>query len=148
MAPVVVPFFNANTNVTLSQQDNGRCHTACVSMRYLDEQHVRVLPWLAFSSDLSPIENLWDMLDCCMILKMLTSWRSFYIRSGRRSLHMKSRTLFSPSTDAALLSLMQMKGRRGCSELINYKVIFIFLVNLLFKIFWFPMTTYLPQFLV
>ena len=44
LAPVVVPFFNANRNVTLFQQDNASCHTARVSMRYRDEQHVTVLP--------------------------------------------------------------------------------------------------------
>ena len=36
-APVVVPFFNANKNVTLFQLDNVRCHTARELKRYLDE---------------------------------------------------------------------------------------------------------------
>ena len=63
LAPVVVPFINANRNVTLFQHDNARCHTARASMRYLDEQHVRVLPWPAFSPDLSPTEPLCDALD-------------------------------------------------------------------------------------
>ena len=63
LAPVVVPFFNSNRNVMLFQQDNAKSHTARVSMRYLDEQHVSVLPWLAFSPYLSPIKHLWDVLD-------------------------------------------------------------------------------------
>jgi len=51
---------------TLFQQDNARCHTTRVSMGYLDEQYVSVLPWPAFSPDLSPIEHLWDVLDRCV----------------------------------------------------------------------------------
>ena len=61
--PVVVPFFNANRNVTLFQQENARHYTARVSMRYLDEQHVMVLSRPAFSTDQSPIEHLWDVID-------------------------------------------------------------------------------------
>ena len=63
LAPVVVPFFNVNRNVTIFQQDTVRCPTACVLMRYLDEQHIRVLPWPAFSPDLSPFNHLWDVFD-------------------------------------------------------------------------------------
>mgnify|MGYP003428770508 CR=1 FL=1 len=48
--------------MTLFQQDNARHHTAHV-LRYLDKQHVRVLPWLAFSPDFVPIEHLWDVLN-------------------------------------------------------------------------------------
>ena len=55
LAPVVLPFFNAIRNVTLFQHYNARFYTARVSIRYLDKQHVRVLPWPAFSPDLSPI---------------------------------------------------------------------------------------------
>ena len=63
LAPVVAPFFNSNRNVTLFQQNNARCHTARVSMKYLDEQHVKVLSWPVFSPYLSAIEHLWDVLD-------------------------------------------------------------------------------------
>ena len=38
-------------------------HSTCVDVRYLDDKHVRVFPWPAFSSDLSPVEHLWDVLD-------------------------------------------------------------------------------------
>ncbi|KAK3082687.1 hypothetical protein FSP39_002633 [Pinctada imbricata] len=63
LAPVVVPLMNANRGLTLFQQDNARCHTARVCSIYLQQQHVNVLPWLAKSPDLSPIEHLWDVLD-------------------------------------------------------------------------------------
>ncbi|KAK3083895.1 hypothetical protein FSP39_004845 [Pinctada imbricata] len=63
LAPVVVPLMNANRGLTLLQQDNARCHTARVCSTYLQQQHVNVLPWLAKSPDLSPIEHLWDVLD-------------------------------------------------------------------------------------
>ena len=63
LAPVVVPYFNVNRNVTIFQQDNARCHTACVSVDVLQQQNTDLLPWPAHSSDLSPIEHLWGALD-------------------------------------------------------------------------------------
>lgn len=63
LAPVVVPFFNANRRISLLQQDNARCHTARITTDFLAEEHIEVLPWPALSPDLSPIEHLWDALD-------------------------------------------------------------------------------------
>ena len=47
LAPVVVPYFNVNRNVTIFQQDNARCHTAHVSVDYLQQQNTDLLPWPA-----------------------------------------------------------------------------------------------------
>ena len=45
------------------QQDNARPHVAQDNMDYLRCNITDVLPWLALSPDLSPIEHLWDQLD-------------------------------------------------------------------------------------
>ena len=44
------------------QHDNERCHVARVCQYFLNQNHIRVLPWSALSPDLSPIEHLWDEL--------------------------------------------------------------------------------------
>ena len=62
LEPVVVPFLHNNADVTLFQQDNARPHSARVTMDFLRQNNVQVLPWPAFSPDLSPIEHLWDQL--------------------------------------------------------------------------------------
>ena len=62
-------------------------------------------------SRFSPIENLWDVLGRRVRRRdPLNVGGGFYVRSGRRSLYIKSRTLFGPCTDAAPLSLTQMEG--------------------------------------
>jgi len=45
------------------QQDNARPHAARLTEDYLHAEGVNVLPWPAYSPDLSPIEHLWDQLD-------------------------------------------------------------------------------------
>ena len=45
------------------QQDNDVKHTANKIQRYLDNYDTSTMVWPSLSSDLSPIENLWSILD-------------------------------------------------------------------------------------
>ncbi|GFW66789.1 transposable element Tcb2 transposase [Trichonephila clavipes] len=44
------------------QQDNARPHVAKTVKSYLDSQQVQLLPWPAYSPDMSPIEQEWDIV--------------------------------------------------------------------------------------
>jgi len=61
LRPAAVPCIQQH-NLTL-QQDNARSHAARLTQDFLQAQGVDVLPWPAYSPDLSPIEHLWDHLD-------------------------------------------------------------------------------------
>ena len=62
LEPVVMPFLQNHADVTLYQQDNARPHSTRLTTDFLGQNNVQVLPWPAFSPDLSPIEHLWDQL--------------------------------------------------------------------------------------
>ena len=44
------------------QHDNAQPHVARKCTQFLEAEHVRVLPWPAYSPDMSPIEHVWDAL--------------------------------------------------------------------------------------
>ena len=62
LQPTLIPFLTTHPAIQTFQQDNARPHTARVMAGFLERNHVDVLPWPAYSPDLSPIEHLWDQL--------------------------------------------------------------------------------------
>lgn len=62
LRPHLLPFLEAHPTVRLFQQDNARPHVARLTLNFLQEQEVEVLPWVACSPDLNPLEHIWDEL--------------------------------------------------------------------------------------
>ena len=48
------------------QQDNDPKHTALVTRQWLRDHNIYTLKWPSKSPDISPIENAWAELECCM----------------------------------------------------------------------------------
>ena len=67
LKPVGLPFIQGVTN-GIFQQDNARPHMARSTLWFSDKNNVNVMPLPACSSDLSSIENLWDMIGCYLLI--------------------------------------------------------------------------------
>ena len=55
---VLLPFLQQRNVEHVFQHDNARCHVARVCQDFLNQNHIRVLPWPALSPDPSPIEHV------------------------------------------------------------------------------------------
>ena len=61
LRPVAVPLVQQR-NLIL-QQDNARPHVARVCQDFMANNNIATLAWPSYSSDLTPIEHMWDELD-------------------------------------------------------------------------------------
>ncbi|GFU16095.1 transposable element Tcb1 transposase [Trichonephila clavipes] len=62
LEPVVLPYLQGLATA-IFQQDNTRPHVARIVQRFFVNHQIELLPWPTRSPDLSPIENMWSMVD-------------------------------------------------------------------------------------
>ena len=61
LRPIVVPFIRRHH--LMFQHDNARPHVTWICTQFLEAENVSVIPWPAYSPDMSLIEHVWDALD-------------------------------------------------------------------------------------
>ncbi|GFW71582.1 transposable element Tc3 transposase [Trichonephila clavipes] len=61
LQPQAIPFLQGLPGAVF-QQDNARPHVAKTVKSYLESQQVQILPWPAYSPDMSSIEHVWDIV--------------------------------------------------------------------------------------
>jgi hypothetical protein len=57
---IVLYFLQQHNFDHVFHHDNARCHVAGVCQEFLNQNHIRVLPWSSLSPDMSPIDHLLD----------------------------------------------------------------------------------------
>ncbi|GFX07391.1 transposable element Tcb1 transposase [Trichonephila clavipes] len=62
MLEPVVHAYLQDLATAIFQQDNARPHVARNVQRFFVNRQIELLPWLACSPDLSPLENMWSMV--------------------------------------------------------------------------------------
>ncbi|GFV79525.1 transposable element Tcb1 transposase [Trichonephila clavipes] len=61
LEPVVLPYLQ-RLATALFQQDNARPYVKRIVQKFFVNHWIELLPWPAFSPDISPIENMWPMV--------------------------------------------------------------------------------------
>jgi hypothetical protein len=61
LRPLLLHLINEHAGVVF-QQDNARPYIVKISSTFLQQAEVESLPWPARSSDLNPIEHVWDIM--------------------------------------------------------------------------------------
>ena len=61
LQPEAVPFLQGH-GPAIMMHDNAMPHVARICRQFLNRNNVNVLPWPAVSSDMNPIEHIWDNL--------------------------------------------------------------------------------------
>ncbi len=61
LRPIALPFIHDHQLVL--QHDNAWLHVERICTQFLEAENIPVLAWPAYSTDMSPIEHVWDTLD-------------------------------------------------------------------------------------
>ena len=66
LQPVAIPYLRQLGVNGILQDDNARPHRARIITDHLQNARINRMEWPANSTDLSPIEQLWDQLGCAV----------------------------------------------------------------------------------
>lgn len=58
----VLPWFREKDSNFILMQDNAPCHRSKATKKFFMEANIKLLDWPAYSPDMNPIENIWNMM--------------------------------------------------------------------------------------
>ena len=73
LLPQVRDWFPNGESFVFMMQDGSPCHTARSVKAFLHEQNIPLLSWPGNSPDMTPIENVWELVKREMAKDMITS---------------------------------------------------------------------------